>query len=287
MKHMKILTLNTHSLQEANYEEKLGVFLEFILREEPDLIALQEVNQSADAAPVHDFCGMVKLPDSTIPLRQDNHALRIARHLEGEGVPVSWVYLPIKLGYGKYDEGVAILSLKGRITAADACTISRVDDYRNWRTRKVLGVQIDGHPEWFYTVHMGFWRDELEPFEQQWRRMDAHLSPKKESSRIWLLGDFNSPAEVRGQGYDLIAASGWHDAHILAAERDDGFTVRGVIDGWRELLKDEAVPDGMRIDHIWCSQSAGVQSCRVVFNGKREPVVSDHFGVLMETKGDN
>ena len=43
---MKILTLNTHSLQEENYAEKLEGFIERILVEQPDVVALQEVNQS-------------------------------------------------------------------------------------------------------------------------------------------------------------------------------------------------------------------------------------------------
>jgi len=284
---MKILTLNTHSLQEENYEEKLGFFLEFILREQPDLIALQEVNQSADAAVVHDFSGMVKLPGCEIFLKEDNHALRIARQLEAEGFPVSWVYLPIKLGYGKYDEGVAVMSLNGRITSTDVCTISHADDYHNWRTRKVLGVQVDYRPEWFYTVHMGWWQDKTEPFEDQWAALSAHLAQKRNYNRVWLMGDFNSPAEVRGQGYDLVAASRWQDVYILAEEKDEGFTVQGVIDGWRELLKEDAISDGMRIDHIWVSETVPVNWCSVVFNGKHEPVVSDHFGILMETKGEN
>ena len=40
------------------------------------------------------------------------------------------------------------------------------------------------------------------------------------------MGDFNSLAEVRGQGYDLVAADRWQDAYILAEEKDEGFTVR-------------------------------------------------------------
>ena len=46
---MKILTINTHSLQEENYEQKLCWFVESILKERPDIIAMQEVNQTADA----------------------------------------------------------------------------------------------------------------------------------------------------------------------------------------------------------------------------------------------
>ena len=38
---MKILTINTHSLQEENYEQKLQWFIEGILKEKPDIIAMQ------------------------------------------------------------------------------------------------------------------------------------------------------------------------------------------------------------------------------------------------------
>ena len=280
---MKILTLNTHSLQEENYEEKLGFFLEFILREQPDLIALQEVNQSADAAVVHDFSGMVKLPGCEIPLKEDNHALRIARQLEAEGFCVSWVYLPIKLGYGKYDEGVAILSLGRPIRSTDVFPISRVKDYQNWRTRAVLGVQVEGHPDWFYTVHMGWWDDAEEPFLNQWKTLNACLTTRNLYSAVWLMGDFNAPALVRDQSYDTIAASGWYDTYHTARIKDRGFTVPGVIDGWRERLKDVDIP-GMRLDHIWCSKNRKVLSSEVIFNGTNYPIVSDHFGVMVTEK---
>ena len=46
---MKLLTINTHSLQEENYAQKLDQFVESVLKERPDLIAMQEVNQTCDA----------------------------------------------------------------------------------------------------------------------------------------------------------------------------------------------------------------------------------------------
>ena len=46
---MKILTLNTHSLLEENYEEKLKQFAEMVKKELPRVFALQEVNQSMSA----------------------------------------------------------------------------------------------------------------------------------------------------------------------------------------------------------------------------------------------
>lgn len=50
----------------------------------------------------------------------------------------------------------------------------------------------------------------------------------------FLLGDFNSEADVRGEGYDLVLRSGWQDTYRLAQQRDEGYTVMQAIDGWRD-----------------------------------------------------
>ena len=97
------------------------------------------------------------------------------------------------------------------------------------------------------------------------------------------MGDFNAPDMIPGQSYEYITACGWIDTYQVAQFKDCGITVPGVIDGWREKLAGKKV-DGMRLDYIWCSKRKEILSSRVVFNGLKEPVVSDHFGVLIETK---
>lgn len=284
---MKILTLNTHSLVEDNYLEKLKHFVDVIRIEQPDIIAMQEVNQSI-VAPVAEtdlLVGYVPCTDNDVPVRQDNHAAQAARMLRRSGLFYHWSWLPGKIGYGRYDEGMAILVLNAPVEATDSLYISHVKDYKNWKTRKILGVKALG--QWFYTVHMGWWDDVSEPFQYQWITLDNYLKNKKESSPVWLLGDFNSPAEIRRQGYDLIIDSGWHDTYRLAKEKDIGITVEGVIDGWREQLKSGAYLAGMRIDHIWSSEMTSIKSSKVMFNGIHGPVVSDHFGVMIETKEDS
>ena len=96
------------------------------------------------------------------------------------------------------------------------------------------------------------------------------------------MGDFNAPDTVRGESYDLVVQSGWIDTYHAAARKDCGITVPGVIDGWRERLEKGA--SGMRLDYIWCSRETDILSSRVVFNGVNEPVISDHFGVMLETR---
>lgn len=281
---MKILTLNTHSLQEENYSSKLDWFVEGILQEMPDIIAMQEVNQSAAAEQIPEGMleGQYPVPGCMM-IRKDNHAANVAYRLRQAGIECYWAWLPIKLGYGKYDEGVAILSLGRKIRGLDQFPISKVNDYHNWRTRAVLGVQVEGISDWFYTVHMGWWDDPEERFVDQWKLLNCCIAAKRMCGNIWLLGDFNAPDTVHGQSYEHVVASGWYDTFRLARFKDCGITVPGAIDGWREQRKGKRA-EGMRLDYIWCSRKKDILSSRVMYNGIKGRIVSDHFGVLVETK---
>ena len=280
---MKILTLNTHSLQESYYPEKLEWFVQFVLREQPDIIALQEVNQTAGARRIRAdrLYGMVSVPGAETPVREDNHALAVASALRRSGLEYHWAWIGFKIGYDKYDEGMAILS-RQPMAGVESHLLSSCDDYRNWRTRRVLGFRPVYSTDWFYTVHMGWWQDAEEPFRAQWERMEAAVQEKKKHGAVWLMGDFNGPAEVRGESYDCVKHAGWYDTYLLAEDHDDGITVEGAIDGWRDEVADKNV-SGMRIDQIWCSEKTKIRSSRVVLSGKRDPVVSDHYGILIET----
>lgn len=281
---MKILTLNTHSLQEENGLQKMNWVAEKILEEKPDIIALQEVSQTAGAPEISPqmLAGLYPIP-GTIPIRQDNYAAHLANLLNGAGLEVSWAWLPVKLGFEKYDEGIAILSPGRRICRAEPIFISRDSDYRNWKTRAALAVQTEGWDDWFCTVHMGWWNDAEEPFAGQWDKLNRSIADKARSGQVWLMGDFNAPDNVRGEGYDMVAHSGWWDAFLDAREKDTGITVPGVIDGWRGEQK--AGVSGLRLDYIWCRHRERILSSRVLFNGENGPVVSDHFAVCVETAG--
>lgn len=281
---MKILTLNTHSLQEENYQNKLQWFVESIIQEKPDIIAMQEVNQTAneDLMDVEMLKGQYPVP-GCIKIRKDNHAANVAHLLWQAGIECYWAWLPIKMGYKKYDEGVAILSLGRKIRCIDKFPISKVDDYHNWRTRAVLGAKVEGLEDWFYCLHMGWWDESENGFLEQWTVLSACIATKRIYGPVWLMGDFNSPDVIPGQSYEHMVACGWIDTYQVAQFKDCGITVPDVIDGWRERLKGQHV-DGMRLDYIWCNQKKEIRSSRVMFNGVKEPVVSDHFGVLIQVK---
>ena len=72
-------------------------------------------------------------------LKADNHAAAVAKMLEARGVHYYWSWLPAKIGYDKYDEGMAVFS-RAPITAAENLLLSQINDYNNWKTRRTLGI---------------------------------------------------------------------------------------------------------------------------------------------------
>ena len=281
---MKLLTLNTHSLEEPGYVEKTEKFIEMLVKEQPDIVALQEVNQSQNAAELPDVMldGYTRCGGFELPVRADNHAAYVVKELRKRGIYYDWTWISAKTGYGKYDEGMALLSRKP-IARVQQFRISKTDDYENWKTRWTLGIQPEGSSDWFFTVHMGWWNDEEEPFADQWKCMQKTFAePEYRGGTVWLMGDFNSQADVRGEGYDLVLESGWKDTYLLAEEKDDGITVAEEIDGWREEDgRSGSVKNEKRLDYIFCNTPADVCTSQVICNGKNAPVVSDHYGVMI------
>ncbi|MBQ7835599.1 MAG: endonuclease/exonuclease/phosphatase family protein [Ruminiclostridium sp.] len=272
---MKIMTLNTHSLIEGNYSEKLRIFVDAVAVEKPEIIALQEVNQTISAALAgNSIKGYFPCSDSVV-IKADNHVYRAAEMLSEKGVDYYWTWLPLKKGYDIFEEGIAVMS-RSNILEAAIIPVSKADDYNNWKTRKLLGIRTKALPdEWFFSAHYGWWNDCDDPFRDQWLKT---MYSMKKYENAWLMGDFNNPAEIRGEGYDMVESCFWHDSFRLADKKDDGITVSGEIDGWRG---ENNCKNGMRIDHIWSRKKTIVTSSQVIFNGKNYPVISDHYGVII------
>jgi len=75
---MKLITLNTHSLIEEHYEEKLHAFAEVIRKEKPDILAMQEVNQLAceEIWPDEKLPGFVRCRGFSLPVRKACRAFK-------------------------------------------------------------------------------------------------------------------------------------------------------------------------------------------------------------------
>ena len=117
---MKLLTINTHSIIEENYNEKCKIFADTINRIKPDIIAMQEVNQSKDA----------KIALGYDKIKEDNHALKISNMLNG--YHFSW--LGVKIGYKIFEDGLSIFSKEpvtdvSNLLLRDAAIVSRTSSY--------------------------------------------------------------------------------------------------------------------------------------------------------------
>lgn len=261
---MKLLTLNTHSLMENDYESKLDIFVSEIINLSVDIIALQEVMQPLNGEIINTRIKYL----GEIPLKKGNHLLNVVKELEKRGKKYNCVWLGIKKSYDRFDEGLAILT-PHKIDMLHQFTTSPFNDYNNWKTRKVLGAFIN--KEWYYCVHMGWWENEDSPFEYELKSLINNI---EKGHPVWLMGDFNSPAEERNTGYDLVKKSGFYDTYDLAVKKDEGATASKGIDGWNDSTNDE-----IRIDYIFTNRIVPIESTKVIFDGKNK--VSDHRGVLL------
>lgn len=268
---MKILTFNIHSLRETDAEQKMQDFVDAVCREKFDVIALQEVSQTRDGEKAKKINQEYYIKSTDIEITEDNYVMRVANLLEKKGFPYYWGWTPAKIGYNILDEGVAFLSRK-KPEEISSFYFSSSEDYFNWRSRKALGMKIEN--AWYYCVHMGWWKEEGDCFEAQWERLTGQFPDR---GTIYVMGDFNNPAHIQNEGYSKVLASGFFDTYHLAGQRDEGITVAKVIDGWREKAVDK-----MRIDFIFKNNVTPVLSSKVIFNGENEPVISDHFGVMIE-----
>ncbi len=257
---MKILTLNTHSIIEDDYEKKLNIFVDVISKIKPQIICLQEVNQTMDI-------------ENPLRMTNDNHAKRVCELLSLKGINYHLEYLAIKNAYKNYVEGVSILSTD-EITDKNVVLLSKTNDFKNWKKRMALGIKTK-HGDWFYSCHFGWFDDLDEPFKNQWNNLKKSISSK---DTVFLLGDFNSDSSIKGEGYDLVINDGFYDTYSLAKEKDDGFTAFGEIWGW------EGNKEKKRIDYIFVNKPLKIEKSEVIFNGTNFKRVSDHFGILVTIK---
>ena len=262
---MKILTINTHSILEKDYEKKCEYFKDAIIRIQPDIIAMQEVNQSKWAKTVDNpnYIGNMQI-------KSDNHALKISKMLENSKVNYFYNWLGIKFSYKIFEEGISIFSKKP-IENVSELLLTEKDDVSDWRTRKAQLAKIGDML--ICNVHMGWWDDNDAPFLKQFNVLNNHLS--NINSQIFLMGDFNSPANEKNRGYETVINSGWFDTYTLANVKDSGYTVTKKIDGWE-------TSEEKRIDYIFTNRKIPVKSSNVIFNREIENIISDHFGVIIE-----
>ncbi|MDV2684622.1 endonuclease/exonuclease/phosphatase family protein [Alkalihalophilus lindianensis] len=257
---MKLLTLNVHAWQEDQQDAKINELAQAIYEEQYDVIAIQEVSQHRDA----------ELIDGDV--KADNYGYVLLEKLTSLGGDhYKMVWAPSHYGYEVYEEGLALLT-RHPIVDFSHFYVTKSKEMTNWKARTIVHAKIDvnGFISNFYSCHLGWWEDTEEPAREQMEKLLNHL-PSNE--RVYLMGDFNNHADLRGEGYDFLSQNGFLDTYQLAQEKDSGVTVEGKIAGWDQNKQD------LRIDLILTNQPTVVSTSNVVFNGKNRSIVSDHYGV--------
>ena len=277
---MKLMTLNIHShdthFDPAVLERSMKELAEAVIDHDIAVLALQECSQELERPFVSDDLPLhCAIHDAEHVLREGNAALLLAEELQMRGAAMDWVWAGVKLGYQRYNEGLALFS-RFPIRSYDAPWISGIQEFSNWKSRNALiaSTEINGSPVEFCCVHMGRWDDPEESFKGQMERLDAILP---NDHQVFLLGDFNSPAGKPNEGWEMVRKLGWHDTYEAAKQKGDGITVPGVIDGWQD-----GAPEGMRIDYIFSRMPVSVRSSFVLFDGKHGPLISDHYGLMAD-----
>ncbi|MDH5072938.1 Maltose 6'-phosphate phosphatase [Clostridium perfringens] len=166
---------------------------------------------------------------------------------------------------------------KHKIVNSESFYISKSHCKTFWRSRKIVKATIDINNENidFYSCHMGWWHDKEESFTFQVENLLAHA--KESKNRAFFMGDFNNNAFLKNEGYDFLKSNGLIDTYDLAENKDSGVTVNKNIAGWEDNTGE------LRIDIIFTNRNTKVYDSRVIFNGKNKEVVSDHFGLEIET----
>lgn len=268
---MKLLTVNTHSWIDTEDISLYDALITDIVENRYDAIALQEVNQLSVASAV-DSLERYLIAQTEFPIKKNNFAYFLVTALAEKNLFYHWSWIPCHVGYDHFDEGVAILT-KAPIQSVEQVQMSAINDFQSARTRRALLVQTE--TDCFVSVHMSWWKDEKEnPFLTEWRSLEAALQPVQDKP-IYIMGDVNNPADVRGEGYDLITGSGWHDAYATAAVCEGAATVPPAIDGW------EGNTRPLRIDYIFSNRAQAVEAYAIKFDGNKLPCVSDHYGVAV------
>ncbi|AMB92734.1 hypothetical protein AWM71_05335 [Aerococcus christensenii] len=278
--YMKVLTLNTHAWLEEKTLEKIKEVAQVIAREDFDVISLQEVNQLVTAKEVDENClgKYYQALDQEVRIKEDNYVWLLVQALNELRCSYYWTWAYSHLGYERFDEGVALLSKTS--FSAEPIVVSACKDPNDYHRRVIIQAEIvtERGQLQVWSVHYSWWsKEEREDgFQREWRRTlevsDHFVGPSL------LLGDCNAPTHRRGESYDLLLKSRLKDSYYLAKKKRGKVTTLSGIAGWAQ----ETPPQ--RIDHVFVTSPFQVEDYRVMFDGKEESVVSDHYGVSVSLR---
>lgn len=258
-----LLSLNLHTWQEPDQLAKFDRIADFIAANGVEIVCLQECAQNRDSALLAD--GM---------LREDNAARLIQERLRARGMEYAMAWDWAHYGWDRWEEGIAVLSRLPMIDSESRWVSESRSRADALGSRKVLRARIEVPgfgPVDAYSAHLS-WASAGLP-TQVTALLDWIDDTETGAAAVIVAGDFND--EPGGVGYEAMRAAGFGDA-FEAAPPDSPPTATGrafVTTTWNT-----------RIDHIWTRPGTGrlaPVSTRIVFAGDGEPVVSDHYGILV------
>ena len=86
---------------------------------------------------------MIYSSNQNINIKIDNFALKVINSLSQQNLNYYWSYLPMHIGYDKFDEGVALLS-KYPIENTNIILLSQNDNYRNYNKQSIFSAKKGG-----------------------------------------------------------------------------------------------------------------------------------------------
>lgn len=257
---MRVMTQNLHCFAEENYIEKFERIAQFIVENDVEVVCLQEVAQAV-ISPIYDEKWGVK---------EGNGALIIRDMIEKiSGQKYALFYSFAHYYYDTDEEGVALLT-KLPILSCEEHLISDEKEVTIDR-RTALEIQLENGIS-ISTLHLGI----ISEREVESPALKQFLTLKDETTGSLKLffGDYNIPDTT--EAYEMILQSGCVD--LMGNVKGDAafLTTPGTIDGWK------SDKGAKRLDYGFANQAVSVKTARVIFNGQREPMVSDHFGLYFD-----
>lgn len=257
---MKIITQNLHCFAEKDYLKKFDQIAQFIVENDIDIICFQEVAQPKDTIIVDGACG----------IKEGNAALLIRDMVyQKGGSKYQVLYSFAHYYYGTDEEGVAILT-RVPITSWKEHVISEEQEIVMER-RTALEIQLKNGIS-ISSLHLGISKEkgEISPALHQFLKLQSETKGTKKL----FFGDYNIPDTT--EAYEEILKSGCIDLFGDVKGNNQFLTTPDTIDGWQN---DKGAK---RLDYGFANTSIKVNEARVIFNGKSEVTVSDHFGLYFD-----
>ena len=268
-----ILTLNLHTYQESQQNEKLNMIVDIIGQLDVDFIAFQECAQNKSSTVQYGI------------IREDNMAMIISNRLkEKYNVDYNFVWNWAHYGWNVWEEGIAILS-KYPLADTDERYISSSTSTESITSRKVI----------YGSYQMGMGKINIFSAHTHWRISETDQEQNNQINNIKLMvdekesltsdvatfvcGDFNvNPTSDYpwSEGYNTMMENNDYQDTFLEiypeANNQPTQSIYNTVGG--------SFPG--RIDYIFMKENSRYQvsESQIIFTDEVIGKVSDHFGVI-------